>query len=306
MTTNINKLPILSMEDEELFPKDKVFDVPQAIASFDIKLFVKLNNISTPLWWSRLIISSRGYLANYIEMDEEKLFLTDDAFILLHKVFVEKNHIFTSLEFIKALLHLFRIPRVSDGFCYTLQDDLEDKVLNDDKIDEESSLEKYNIKKDGITVSPCEILFGNNGVLSIRMAEIQKEGYLMFMKILSILTLRFKENMEQGKKKGIRFDIDNEWQPDDRVVLFQQFYSGNRTWILTDFDRHIMLYWKPKGANVIFGDAYIDKKKRSGFMLCEYCGMLEQSVNQFPQFRNMKFCTEQCLNKLLDERNITI
>uniref|UniRef100_A0A0N5BJ73 FLZ-type domain-containing protein n=1 Tax=Strongyloides papillosus TaxID=174720 RepID=A0A0N5BJ73_STREA len=306
MTTNIKKLPILSMEDEELFPKDKVFDVPQAIASFDIKLFVELNNISTPLWWSRLIISSRGYLANYIEMDEEKLFLTDDAFILLHKVFVEKNHTFTSLEFIKALLHLFRIPRMSDGFCYTLQDDFEDEILNDDKVDEESSLEKYNVIKDRITISPCEVLFGKNGVLSIKMAEIQKEGYLMFMKILSILILRFKEDMEQGKKKGIRFDIDNEWQPDDRVVLFQQFYSGNRTWILTDFDRHIMLYWKPKGANVIFGDAYIDKKKRSGFMLCEYCGMLEQSVNQFPQFRNMKFCTEQCLNKLLDEKNITI
>ncbi|CEF69913.1 Hypothetical protein SRAE_2000455900 [Strongyloides ratti] len=294
------------MEDDELFPKNKIFDVPQAIANFEIKLFVELNEISTPLWWSRLIISCRGYLTNYIEMDEEKLFLTDDAFILLHKVFVENNYKYTSLDFIKALLYLFRTPKISDHFYYTLQNDFEDNIVIDNKNNVKSSLEIYDVRNNDGIVQPCEVIFGKNDAISIKMAEIQKDGYLMFMKILSILILRFKEEMEHGKKKGIRFDIDNEWQPDDRVVLFQQFYSGNRTWILTDFDRHVMNYWRPKGANVIFGDAYIDKKKRSGFMLCDYCGMLEQSVNQFPTFRDMKFCSEQCLNMLLDEKKISI
>uniref|UniRef100_A0A0K0E2X1 MYM-type domain-containing protein n=1 Tax=Strongyloides stercoralis TaxID=6248 RepID=A0A0K0E2X1_STRER len=306
MTFIGKKLPILSMEDDELFPKNKIFDVPKTIANFEIKLFTELNDISTPLWWSRLIISSRGYLANYIEKDEEKLFLTDDAFILLHKVFVEKDYTFTSLDFIKALLYLFKTPKMSDNFYYTNQNDFENKMENDNKTNCTFSLEKYDVKDKNGIISPCEVVFGKYGVANIKTAEIQKDGYLMFMKILSILILRFKEENEHGKKKGIRFNIDNEWQPDDRVVLFQQFYSGNRTWVLTDFDRHIMNYWRPKGANVIFGDAYIDKKKRSGFMLCDYCGMLEQSVNQFPTFRDMKFCTEHCLNMLLDEKKISI
>uniref|UniRef100_A0A0N4Z4V5 FLZ-type domain-containing protein n=1 Tax=Parastrongyloides trichosuri TaxID=131310 RepID=A0A0N4Z4V5_PARTI len=300
----IKTLPILSMEDEEIFPKNKTFDIPQAIPNFEIKTFVELNDISTPLWWSRLIISSRGYLANYIEKDEEKLFLTDDAFILLHKVFVEKVHTYNSLHFVKALLYMFRIPKLSEGFKYKNQNLFEDWRWNERN--GETFLESYDVKVDGELIPPFEVLFGKDGIMNQKMAEIQKEGYLMFMKVLSVLVLRFKCVKEQGKKKGIRFDKDNEWQPDDRVVLFQQFYSGNRTWVLTDFDRHIMDYWRPTGANVIFGDTYIEKKRRGGFMLCEYCGMLEQSPNQFPQFRDMKFCTEGCLNKLLDEKHIAI
>lgn len=43
------------------------------------------------IWWSRLIISVRGYVTNYIVNDDEKLFLTDDAFIIIHQNLVESN-----------------------------------------------------------------------------------------------------------------------------------------------------------------------------------------------------------------------
>lgn len=32
--------------------------------------------------------------------------------------------------------------------------------------------------------------------------------------------------METKKRKGIRFQEDPEWQPDERVVLFQHFFEG--------------------------------------------------------------------------------
>ena len=42
-------------------------------------------------WWSRLIIAVRGYVANYVQTNDEILFLTDDAFILLHQQLVESS-----------------------------------------------------------------------------------------------------------------------------------------------------------------------------------------------------------------------
>lgn len=46
------------------------------------------NQLAT-IWWSRLVISVRGYVANYIEDNDEKLFLADDAFIIVHRNLVE-------------------------------------------------------------------------------------------------------------------------------------------------------------------------------------------------------------------------
>lgn len=45
----------------------------------------------TKIWWSRLIISVRGYVANYVQTSDEILFLTDDAFIMLHEKIVESS-----------------------------------------------------------------------------------------------------------------------------------------------------------------------------------------------------------------------
>uniref|UniRef100_A0A914RD79 Uncharacterized protein n=1 Tax=Parascaris equorum TaxID=6256 RepID=A0A914RD79_PAREQ len=38
------------------------------------------------------------------------------------------------------------------------------------------------------------------------------------------------------------------------------------------------LYWRPQGSAVIFGDRFIEDKKRLGFALCAECGILEQRV----------------------------
>ncbi|VDN00213.1 unnamed protein product [Onchocerca ochengi] len=84
-------LPI-SMEDLELFPKNKQLILPKApIAKFLLDEFEQMRNQLAKIWWSRLIISVRGYVANYIEEDDEKLFLTDDAFIIIHRNLVEST-----------------------------------------------------------------------------------------------------------------------------------------------------------------------------------------------------------------------
>ena len=128
------------------------------------------------------------------------------------------------------------------------------------------------------------------------------------MRVLCILQERWRA--EKERKKGIRFEKDPEWQPDDRVVLFQQFYSGkwrrarlfrnigNRTWVLLDFDRYILAQWRPRGASIIFGDSFVEKKKRLGLRLCSYCGMLEQQKQQFPNRGDLVFCSPECADAL--------
>lgn len=53
----------------------------------------------------------------------------------------------------------------------------------------------------------------------------------------------------KGKQKGIKFAEDPEWHPDARVVLFQELPSGNRAWVICDYDRHLIAYWRPKGSS---------------------------------------------------------
>uniref|UniRef100_A0AC35UFY9 Uncharacterized protein n=1 Tax=Rhabditophanes sp. KR3021 TaxID=114890 RepID=A0AC35UFY9_9BILA len=298
------KLPIVSMEDEELFPKDSVLNVPQALPPFSFALFEQLYNITDEnktIWWSRLIISVRGYVANYFKNEEQKLFLNDDAFILLHKIFVEKTEPSSAIQFVEALYNLFCIPYLADGFIYKDQLRLSTNIqLNDEDVS--------IINVDDTRFRSGEIVFGKFNETNSAIASYQKDGYLVFMKILIILLNTFAFQLKEGKekKKGIRFDIDNEWQPDDRVVLYQQFFTGNRTWLLYDFDRYIINFHRPNGVCVIFGRSYVEKKKRNNCHLCEACGMLEQQPFQFPIFRNIKFCTENCLSNLLEERNITL
>lgn len=76
--------------------------------------------------------------------------------------------------------------------------------------------------------------------------------------------------------------------------------SGNRTWVMTDFDRHIIKVWRPNGSAVIFGDRFIEDKKRLGFSLCSYCGMLEQQVGQFTaDQKQRRYCSQKCLDAAL-------
>ena len=43
------------------------------------------------LWWSRLVISVRGYVINYVQQNDEVLFSCDDAFIKIHQKLAERN-----------------------------------------------------------------------------------------------------------------------------------------------------------------------------------------------------------------------
>ncbi|EJW83401.1 hypothetical protein WUBG_05687 [Wuchereria bancrofti] len=80
------------MEDLELFPKNKQLIIPKLpIAQFSPDEFEQMRNQLAKIWWSRLIIAARGYVANYIEDNDEKLFLADDAFIIIHRYLVESN-----------------------------------------------------------------------------------------------------------------------------------------------------------------------------------------------------------------------
>ncbi|EFO16030.2 hypothetical protein LOAG_12478 [Loa loa] len=80
------------MEDLELFPKNNQLILPKSsVAQFLPDEFEQMRNQLAKIWWSRLIISVRGYVANYIEDNDEKLFLTDDAFIIIHRNLVEST-----------------------------------------------------------------------------------------------------------------------------------------------------------------------------------------------------------------------
>ncbi|VDM24377.1 unnamed protein product [Toxocara canis] len=151
---------------------------------------------------------------------------------------------------------------------------------------------RQNPFMDKCTKAPFERIFGGANVATYRIANAQKFAYVIFMNIFSHLQQRWLT--EAKKRKGIRFEEDPEWQPDERVVLFEHFFEGNRTWVLLDFDRHILNYWRPQGSAVIFGDRFIEDKKRLGFALCAHCGILEQRVGQFAERNHKRFCSLKC------------
>ena len=71
-------------------------------------------------------------------------------------------------------------------------------------------------------------IFGQPNPVTYHIANLQKHAYYTFTNILGILLSRWStENSETStKRKGIRFDKDPEWQPDDRVVIFEELYQG--------------------------------------------------------------------------------
>ena len=116
-------------------------------------------------------------------------------------------------------------------------------------------------------------------------------AFLVFFNVLAKVGARWEA---RKGKKAIRFSEDPEWHPDARVVLFEVLYSsfvlplphesrsrtpysngllpqelpnGARAWVLSDYDRHLIAYWRPKGVHVIFGDRYIQSKKVRRFIL---------------------------------------
>ncbi|PAV83233.1 hypothetical protein WR25_15576 [Diploscapter pachys] len=230
------------------------------------------------LWWSRLVISVRGYVINYVQSDEQTLFHCDDAFIAIHRYLAEStSDKQEGLRFISDLQVIVTFPLISETL---LALDAGKRIAADPFANPQ-------------TKESFERVFGISNRITYRIANGQKYAYVVFMKILYVLQQRWKSKNKE--RRSIRFETDPEWQPDDRVVLFQQFFHGNRTWVLCDFDRYILTQWRPQGATIIFGDRFVQKKQREGMKLCSYCGMIEQQIGQFPSQDGYQFCSPECL-----------
>uniref|UniRef100_A0A915PPW7 DUF8117 domain-containing protein n=1 Tax=Setaria digitata TaxID=48799 RepID=A0A915PPW7_9BILA len=274
------------MEDLELFPKNKHLVLPKSpVAKFLPNEFEQMYNQLTKIWWSRLIISVRGYVANYIENDDEQLFLADDAFIIIHRNLVETAVINAIQQFLADLELIVNYPNIVS-------------ILNDLN---NHGLSECNPFTDPKSCHQFTRIYGEPNAATYRVTKAQIIAHIIFMHIFTTLQQRWQFSAK--KRKSIRFQEDPEWQPDDRVVLFQHFFEGNRTWVMTDFDRHIIDVWRPKGSTVIFGDRFIKDKQRLGYALCAYCGMLEQQIGQFHHHRQRPYCSQKCLNAILTESN---
>ncbi|KIH48213.1 hypothetical protein ANCDUO_21720 [Ancylostoma duodenale] len=212
------------------------------------------------LWWSRLVISVRGYVVNYVQHDDEVLFHTDDAFISIHRYLAEE----------------VSDKRLGEQFVADLDAVVTYPLINEILLALSSSRQAQNPFFDKQVEASFTRVFGQPNDATYRVANGQKHAYVVFMRVLCILQERWKA--ERKSRKSIRFETDPEWQPDDRVVLFQEFYQGNRTWVLLDFDRYILAQWRPRGSEVIFGARFVEKKMRTGMQLCAWCGMIEQQV----------------------------
>lgn len=76
--------------------------------------------------------------------------------------------------------------------------------------------------------SAFEAFFGNAQLgRNLHTANLQKLGFDVFARLLGILLGRYERDRKDNQRKTIRFDRDPEWQADDRVVLFEEFYQGN-------------------------------------------------------------------------------
>ncbi|MFH4976117.1 hypothetical protein AB6A40_002826 [Gnathostoma spinigerum] len=278
-------LPI-SMEDDELFPHTKRIEIPEKSTRLPVDELRQMIDQLSRVWWSRLVISVRGYVANYIQHNDQALFLSDDAFIIIHQHLVESDAK-TAERFL------------TDVDLIITTEDIPNILA---QLDRGESIKNDPFTNDAFLVA-FQRIFGEANSATFRVANYQKLAYLKFMNVLGILERRWIS--ERKKRKSIRFKEDPEWQPDERVVLFQHFFEGNRTWVLTDFDRHILNVWRPNGSSVIFGDRFIKEKKQRGYNLCATCGMLEQCLHQFLTDKSDAFCSEKCHFEFEQRKTIT-
>ncbi|CAI4221261.1 unnamed protein product [Auanema sp. JU1783] len=269
-------LPV-SMEDTELFPKDEFLNTIPGKIPLKVEVIQQMRSTLSRLWWSRLVIAVRGYVINYVQVEDSALFHCDDAFTAIHRTLAEEECDYERADvFLSDLNVILQVPLISEILlALSSGREVENPFLNPK------------------TKDAFQRIFGFPNVMTYKVAEGQKCAFIVFMRVLCILQERWIA--EKAKKKGIRFETDPEWQPDDRVVLFQHFFQGNRTWVLLDFDRYILSQWRPKGASIIFGDSFVAKKQRLGMKLCTYCGMIEQKVDQFPEQDKKPFCSPECL-----------
>uniref|UniRef100_A0A8R1HN56 DUF8117 domain-containing protein n=1 Tax=Caenorhabditis japonica TaxID=281687 RepID=A0A8R1HN56_CAEJA len=270
-------LPV-SMDDKELFPKVDILNLtfsPKSEVNEDVfkQMFTSLNR----LWWSRLVISVRGYVINYVQQNDDVLFSCDDAFIKVHQKLAERNSQFEdAFEYLTAIFHVIREKNTLMHLISSPQNISTTKI-------------PQNVERS------FAIIHGDLSPRAIQLTIAQLPAYTMFIKVVVNLQQRWEN--EKMKKKSIRFETDPEWEPDERVVLFQTFASDNRTWVLLDFDRYILQQWKPNGTSVIFGDRFVEKKKRAGLKLCSTCGMLEQKKGQFAAMNDQVYCSKTCFDE---------
>ncbi|KAK6046015.1 hypothetical protein COOONC_16480 [Cooperia oncophora] len=107
----------VSMEDMELFPKDALLNTKPHPMPVDINCIAQMQSSLDRLWWSRLVISVRGYVVNYVQNDDEILFHTDDAFICIHRFLAEnERHVMLHehLQFISDADTIVSYPLISE------------------------------------------------------------------------------------------------------------------------------------------------------------------------------------------------
>lgn len=270
----------VSMEDLELFPKDPLLNTKPHGVPVDMNCFIQMQSSLDRLWWSRLVISVRGYVVNYVQNDDEILFHTDDAFISIHRFLAEEaSDAKLAQQFVLDADTIVSYPLISETLLALTSSRQIENPFHDKRVEPAFTR-----------------VFGQPNDATYRVANGQKHAYIVFMRVLCILQERWMA--ERKARKSIRFETDPEWQPDDRVVLFQEFYKGNRTWVLLDFDRYILSQWRPRGSEVIFGARFVEKKMRAGMQLCSWCGMIEQQKNQFQTVEDKAVCSPQCWDLL--------
>ncbi|CAI5453973.1 unnamed protein product [Caenorhabditis angaria] len=269
----------LSMDDKDLFPKDDILNLTfSAKSEISEDVLKQMFNSLDRLWWSRLVISVRGYVINYVQQNDDVLFSCDDAFIQIHKKLAEKTS--TPEEAFEFLTSVFHIIREKNTLLHLL-----------------SNPKNIELSKLPANLQQAFLVIHNNfNPKYLQLTIAQLPALTMIIKVIVILQQRWEN--EKSKKKSIRFETDPEWEPDERVVLFQTFATSNRTWVLLDFDRYILQQWKPKGTSVIFGDRFVEKKKRCGLKLCTTCGMLEQKHGQFATINEAAFCSKNCFDEI--------
>ncbi|ULT83110.1 hypothetical protein L3Y34_012394 [Caenorhabditis briggsae] len=219
-------LPV-SMDDKELFPKVDILNLAFSPKSeINEEVFKQMFSSLDRLWWSRLVISVRGYVINYVQQNDEVLFSCDDAFIKIHQKLAERSSKFESAyEYLTAIFHIIR---------------------------EKNTL--IQLISNPKTISTTKIPPNLDRSFGIVHGDLSP--------------------------KAIQLTIDN------------------RTWVLLDFDRYILQQWKPNGTSVIFGDRFVEKKKRSGLKLCTSCGMLEQKKAQFAVLNDQVYCSKTCFDEV--------
>lgn len=264
---------------------------------FSIEVFSQMFAKLGRLWWSRLVIACRGYAVSDFKGSDSIVFSFDDAFIYVHQRLVEGGYDM-------ALQLMQDIQLLEDIGSDTLK-----KLFDGQSVP--SNENPFNMPN---TRNSFRRIFGEPSPLTDKTALMRGFCYLVFLHILTKYQRKWifytsgslNGDNSNGKLHGtteLEPFQDPDWRPDERVVIFRSLSPRQRAWVLTDFDRYVIKYWRPNGVRVIFGYEYVASKLQEGLKLCSYCGLLESQPGSFKrclvcQKQESKdpacYCSEDC------------